>query len=1332
MREKPSMDNGLPDESGMGFSQEAESVPEPVLDPAIDGQTIGQVHGRLRPQDAAGGNNVVQRYVMTQYPYAAVESRVPYQSLTVVVPASAYGMPDIGLFKVGGIMTTSPGSLAAVRLLMFVWRTCYEVQRGLGKTEPPRRRKQRDAEEGEEEDEPDPDPRIGDLFDHQPGDTSFTCKFVLGNGNVVGGPAIVLVREALFNHNGAIAGMRFTFENYVLETDLNRAVRQRILRWGLEQAENGPRRTYAASSNDASVSAQITSTETWGRTLVEYFGPNSTPGRMLDQNMHLITSPSAGTGIDVATNPACPTSILSFVNTASLVQRVVIPEQLDFSKYGMESEYDTFCYREPLVRYATFGMPVSDPVEVFYNMVYDIPRQMKIWLEVLIGERGPNEPFRIGVPAHVMLEVEDTIKVAMTSEFAQPEPMVLAPGSTLMTDSEAAAQKSFVARRRQTYAPIRLAIKRLQPRREEDRADPDVVARTALFNSAMDKFVKEKIEEVWEQDLCHPSGLVKTASSAQIAAMQHVACMTKNDWPDFAMVASNLGLTSNLILSWFNRMVQAFRVKAGTAGRNIMILWLGSMAVATFVPGRCMPNTTFFDDAETGKSFVLSAVQKMCLPGSILVGSVLTPKALSADTNLSAMTILFHEAEARHFGLGGDGRPSTKDDGGFHALLKTALTEGEISTVALSLGENGERVAVVSRNRIGAAFHFASNTMPKAEGTVPMLSRTIRIVGGGVHSVTEPSEQFILSVPTSTEQEEVVQEDFLRETRTIHALVVLTGMYVEMGVLPMPNTDIGIRLIRNLNEFIIKRSYEPLNTRKIEQIEGLFIGLTIQLAVMKVVASELADFYRPDRNGQARSIGPWFFEALRKFLFLDLETAVFVLTLMTEMIMPDLTSNVLRRISELIENKEISPEPMTIRQGLRVTTDDRYHVFEVPKIKLAAMVARGLPGVTATAVMEAINTLMNRTVTGEGSYLTETRDSTGANVMIPHSHPGQWIARVMTHVGPLMEGNGGATGRTRGDRFAVCKNSLQHDVTKSSRHVFHDFLTKTLGHAFARGQTLLTAFPMYVSGREIDTCTTINALSTFTVVPDPANVSIFRSGAQTTACDHLLGQSRQRAPAVVKDRSLNVVITAADYDEEAAENFHRSIGVPVSESEALFPWRQTIWAKTIRAENHARFEGAGMRMIDYPREYLVTRQKELALRSLVNPEIVTKDVALAMACDPQFNQSVLSRTAERPRAKRGRPEVAAAAEEDAFPATVDEVIDEKIKKMRKLLGPAAGSPAAEPAKDTTPSVVAPPVDAAPARGHDLQTMAGLQSFMQAGGKKKPMTAKSVLRTRVIK
>ncbi|MGE0526144.1 MAG: hypothetical protein AB7P49_03695 [Bdellovibrionales bacterium] len=1351
------MESDLPNENYELEEEEEEEEEEEyereytTIGNAIDGQTIGQIQNIVseRNSEEPSSSSSGPRQVIVPYPYKPVLDRTPWQSIVIVIPASAYGMPDIGAFRVGDVSTQAAGSLAAIRLLSFMWRTMYEVQRGLGKMEPPRGnaggggrgrggrdrggrggggrgrgRRARGSEEEEGEDasdagedgeldyesivafslalnqqapqtQPQPgstDPRRGDLFDHHPSETSFTCEYRAADGTSTGFPNFVVVREALYNRNGTVAAMRFSFENYNSNIDMNKAISQRILRFGRQQAACTARNPYIANNTDASVSGQITSIESWAKTLVDYFG-RSTYGKELAENMNSITSPAGGMGILNDANLGCPTTALTFQHTAQIVERTVIQEQLTLAKYGMTG-CPVFNYQNPVAPYATFGMPLNEPVETFYSSVYEIPRQMRVWRETLLEECGPNEPFTICVAESVQADVETRIEEAMCSEFAQPNPLTLASGSKFLSERERLANSSFIERRRQTYLPQRTAIAKLKPARWEDPNLHEVRERTEKYNQAQRRFAADSIKQVWEEDFCNPSNLIASSSKAFIAAMNHVANMNEADFPDFPSVASNLGTSDNLILSFFTRMVQAFNIKAGATGRDILMMWLGSLAVGCHIPGRCAANTTNFDGPEAGKSFRLGCMSMMLLPESIKIGSVMTPKALTAEGSLDGCTIIFHEAGPQHFGLGPDGRPSMKDDDGLVKILKEALTEGKINLISVKLEEGGGRTEIEITKSVRAAFHFASNTMPRIDPATPvaMLSRCMRIWAGGVHSVTDPDEKISTSVPTSEEQTDSSRDDFLRETRTIHALVLLTCVLIEMGVLPRPNTDIGIRLMRSMSDYAVDNGYEALNPRKMEQIDSLFTGLVLQLAVMKVIASELSMDYRPDANGRNRPIGPWFFEKVRDFLVLDVEMAVFVLTLVTEMVMPDLPSNVLKRIASLINDKDISTAPMTITQGQRVTIDNRYHIIEIPKSKLAALVAKGMHGVTTTAVVDTLHQLMNRTVSGSGSYLTETKDAMGMTVNKDYPHD-QWIARVLMHVGSPTDGHGSAVGRARGDRFAICKQALSHHSKNSSRTLMEQFFTKTLSHAFARPRAVLTAFPLI---SDADRELTVNVLAPFEIKNDPANISMFQAGFRPNVCDQLLGQSRLRRPKPVETLGLNVAVAAADLDEHAVESYHISIGNSKEHAENFFPEALAARVRALWAEKAELFESAGLQLLKYPEEYLNMRKKEIELRNLVRPEAASRDLVRAIAGNREFNQCVISRQdAPSPTylshshaqmmqsRKRKRVE-----NESSPPVNIREkpmeMLEKKIQSLSRLI------------RATTPSPMVEPVEASPA------------------------------------
>lgn len=1281
---------------------------EPVLPPALDRQTIGEVHRSLHTANPEATPDAPEAanesgHGGCGYPYKPPQFHQPMQSIVIVVPASAYGMPDIvESFTVGNISTRSPASLAALRLLMFIWRTCYEVQRGLGKTEPPRKRKRRGDDDDAEEDEADPDPRIGDLFDHQPSETPFTYSVDNPDGTTSGAPRIEMIRECLMGNDGRVAAMRFTFQSNDPSVCLNQMVYERIIRYGIEQTDAGSRRTFVANNNavtaSEAVSSKITSVEVWARTLVEYFGSNSAEGRLLNDKMHQMTNPVPSMSIRNPMNPGCPTEALTFERTASIVQKTVGKDQLDPTNYDIRTG-GVFYYKKPVAKYATFGMALRDPVETFYSMSYIVPRQMAIWVDVLNRNRMLNEQFRILVPEGTLRLVEDEIKASVRSDFAQPEAMVMSSDSPMLSESDEWALRSFTERRRRIYAHITEEIRRLRPTEDENPADPDVQRRTDEFNDRMTRFVESKIDEVWEEDFCHPENLVSTASAAQVAAVQHIATMTQNDWPDFPKVAENLTLPGSLITAFFNRMMQAFKVKPGATPRNILVMWFGGLAVSVWRPGLCGANVSIFDGPAAGKSFMLTTCHDMCLPGAARNGSVMTPKALTAAGSWVGMTFFFHEAGPAHFGLDPNGRPTAKDDNGVASLLKTALTEGLITTTSVIISEDGKRVPIVQRSRIGSAFHFASNAMPRLDpSTLPaMLTRTIRIENGGTHAVTDKAEEVWLSSSTSTEHSETVKSDFIRETRTIHALVLMVGMLIDMGVLPMPNIDVGIRILRNLEEFVVQKGYESINPRKQEQIESLFIGLVLQMAVMKVAASELALKYRPDPSGVLRPIGPWFFKEVRKHLVLDTEMAFFVLTLVPELIMPALPSSVMHRLNDLIKGKQLSTVPLTTQTHNQLIEDRRFVVADVPLSRLAEMVSAGLNGATTTAVLEVLNLLFKRTYTGSGSYMIEKRTEIGTVVHNPIPSEGMWTVRIFTRIQ-----SGNESGRARSDRFGICQDALEEHAGKSARALLIQFITKILEHEHANPRTVITALPMEITDRVTGAAKTINALMNIDVKPVVGKLQAFRTGYRVRLCDQVLGQARMNRPVAFRDTGLSMTFATADYDDEAIQTFGRNIGMTAAEAVVYTPKALTNEVHTIRTKHADLFAIPELAMLsNYPKAYTDIRENEIKLKEMCPASSVTPALARAMENDVMFRSSVIGR---RPAwlspAAESSDDLFGEREEPVQPLRVRkspaDIIADRVERMQALMKQTNTTVPTSPlSKNATVQMQSPPQQAQP-------------------------------------
>lgn len=1328
-----------------GYLEEDEE--REVLRPAIDGQTIGNLHRSLNtavPEDlplpreeAPAAPLPSDAHVGRHYPYKPPQFHTPNQSLVIVVPASAYGMPDIvQSFSIGDMSTRNPSSLAALRLLMFIYRACFDVQRGLGKMDPPRKRGGRNAgADDADEDEDSPDPRIGDLFDHQPGEMPFTFPVEDRNGSTFGAPRISLVRECLLGNDARVAGMRFVFQANDPTICLNKMVSDLITRLGIDQTEGATRRNRGpanvVSTSDA-VSSRITSVEVWAQTLVDYFGPGSSEGlRLLDQ-MHQITNSFGGMTIRNTQNPGCPTEVLTFERTCTLVKRTVCVDQLTLANYGDLRDGDMFYYKAPLAKYLTFGMSLTESVETFYGTKYAVPREMATWIEVLNTNRMPGRQFCICVPEETKQLAEQQIAASVRSDFAQPEPLELDANSSMLSEADVWALCSFTERRRRINEPIMKEIRRIRPSDDENPADPDVQRRTEEFSERMSTFVEEKIEEAWE-DFCDPSKLVKTTSAAQIAALHHIATMTEADWPDFPKVAENLTVGGSLILSFFNRMMQAFKVKPGATPRNILVMWFGGLAASVWRPGGCGANVSIFDGPAAGKSFMMTVCHDMLLPGAVRNASVLTPKALTAAVSRIGMVFFFHEAGPQHFGLDQNGRPTTKDDNGFASLIKTALTEQQITTTSVVLDDDGTRKEVSVRARIGAAFHFASNAMPETDPASPpaMLTRTIRIENGGTHAVTDKDEEVFLSSSTSSENSEATKSDFILETRTIHALVLLVGMMIDMDILPMPNIDVGVRLLRNLSIFVVQKGYESIVLRKQEQIESLFIGFVLQMAVMKVVASELSLKYRPDQSGLPRPIGPWFFKEVRKHLMLDTEMAIFVLTLVPEMLMPALPSSVMNRMNELIETKQVSTAPLMVQDHLRQIEDTRFVVFEVPLLRLADMVSAGLNGATPTSVLEVLRSLAKRTYTGSGTHQIEKRTETGAPANTPIPWEGPWTVRIMNRLQ-----NGNERSHARGDRFAVCLAALKDHAGKSARELFVQFIEDTLCHAYANRRTIVTALPMEISVGPNQQKKTINALMPIKVFPVPGRLQGFQSGYQVRLCDQVLGQSRMKRPATRRDNTLPVTFATADYDEEAVLTYGRSIGIPASVAALYSPKALTEAVHAIRAENVTLFETQEMEMLSvYPDAYLNIRVKEIELKDICPPEIVTPDLAKAMEDDPMFRNNVIGRQ---------RAFIAPAAEStgDLFADDDDddevrrapakrirkgpmEIVGDRIDRMRALLMKtnARPSPKAAAAAVPAPAPVPQPYNLVAAAGSTvapapekpadlLRTAKGASSFLR--------------------
>jgi hypothetical protein len=169
-------------------------------------------------------------------------------------------------------------------------------------------------------------------------------------------------------------------------------------------------------------------------------------------------------------------------------------------------------------------------------------------------------------------------------------------------------------------------------------------------------------------------------------------------------------ITSNMSLwsDWLIQMcISAEMVeKAATCHHTLLVAWLAAQNASD--PDRENKlHYLAYGPAATSKSFIISLVQRFCIPKTCISYTYKTTKADAVNGNQDGLVEIFHEMPADALGAA-----NVAQSGGCNQtenMFKSRLTSGLVSLRTVNIGENGERNQIEVSNLCNGTFLANTN-----------------------------------------------------------------------------------------------------------------------------------------------------------------------------------------------------------------------------------------------------------------------------------------------------------------------------------------------------------------------------------------------------------------------------------------------------------------------------------------------------------------------------------------------------------------------------------------------------------------------------------------------
>jgi len=461
------------------------------------------------------------------------------------------------------------------------------------------------------------------------------------------------------------------------------------------------------------------------------------------------------------------------------------------------------------------------------------------------------------------------------------------------------------------------------------------------YRNAIKKFKIAAVTEYWGELMGSRDMPVKDCpwSNAIRSMVDYYAELpVERRWSETDTQFPELSSYANMIIQTDTRYRKAFKLKDGSPSRLLLMLTLSRDSALTFDFGLHI-NFLLDGEKDTGKSHLLTALEDMCIDGSVQKCSHISKKAMTTDEDIfNDCLLIFHEAPIHMLGVDFTGKQISGDE-----ILKDRLTSNVVNTYRFIQEKDTGAVRCVQYvcRCMGSTIAATNEIIPIDES--PVISRMIRTIITKADSEYTAAELMMVSdetVSSSSFRASGVPEDggykarVCEKERLIHFYVMVVEKAIEAGAIENVDMTVARVFINRVIEIIeSKYNFDRISTRHVEQLIKIARSLTIRWAIHVVYFSEYGRLWRNGTDNTYRDFDPLSLLDIEKRLVCTEEIVAHAFSMLDFHFIPTHQINILKAIKKLKDIKcaaSMGDRTIHIRNssGMMVTIEDKnYYQF---------------------------------------------------------------------------------------------------------------------------------------------------------------------------------------------------------------------------------------------------------------------------------------------------------------------------------------------------------------------------------------------------------------------
>lgn len=431
------------------------------------------------------------------------------------------------------------------------------------------------------------------------------------------------------------------------------------------------------------------------------------------------------------------------------------------------------------------------------------------------------------------------------------------------------------------------------------------------YRNAIKKFKIAAVTEYWDELMGSRDMPVKDCpwSNAIRSMVDYYAELpVERRWSETDTQFPELSSYANMIIQTDTRYRKAFKLKDGSPSRLLLMLTLSRDSALTFDFGLHI-NFLLDGEKDTGKSHLLTALEDMCIDGSVQKCSHISKKAMTTDEDIfNDCLLIFHEAPIHMLGVDFTGKQISGDE-----ILKDRLTSNVVNTYRFIQEKDTGAVRCVQYvcRCMGSTIAATNEIIPIDES--PVISRMIRTIITKADSEYTAAELMMVSdetVSSSSFRASGVPEDggykarVCEKERLIHFYVMVVEKAIEAGAIENVDMTVARVFINRVIEIIeSKYNFDRISTRHVEQLIKIARSLTIRWAIHVVYFSEYGRLWRNGTDNTHRDFDPLSLLDIEKRLVCTEEIVAHAFSMLDFHFIPTHQINILKAIKKLKDNK---------------------------------------------------------------------------------------------------------------------------------------------------------------------------------------------------------------------------------------------------------------------------------------------------------------------------------------------------------------------------------------------------------------------------------------------